>query len=98
MLTIAIILCYLLGLSLLLVISRKYSLAELCGYSFLIGMMLETFFLFFLDIANVRFTRSLLIGLNVFAIAAINGANYKNLLVLKNEWKMPSLEMKKINL
>ncbi len=98
MLTVGIILCYLLGLSLLLVISRKYSLPELVGYSFLIGIGLETFFLFFLDIAGVHYSQGVLIGLNVFFIVAICGANYKNLFPLKDELKKPDFSLKNINL
>ena len=97
MVTIALILCYLLGLSLLLAISRKYSLPEIVGYSFLIGMGLETFILFILDVINVRYSQGLLLGLNVFIIVAINGANYKNLLLLKNEFKLPPFDLKHIN-
>ncbi|MDB5281023.1 MAG: hypothetical protein JWO06_98 [Bacteroidota bacterium] len=97
MLTIALILCYLLGLSVLLAISRKFSLAELVGYSFLIGMGLETFFLFILDVINLHYSQGVLIGLNVFVIVAINGLNYKNLLVLKDEFKTPAFELKQIN-
>lgn len=98
MLTVGIILCYLLGLSLMLAISRKYSLAEVVGYSFLIGMGFETLFLFFLDVVGVQYSQGVLIGLNVFSIVAICGANYKNLLALKDEFKAPSLSIRDINL
>ncbi|MBP6731936.1 MAG: hypothetical protein KA149_07755, partial [Chitinophagales bacterium] len=98
MLTIGIILCYLLGLSLLLAISRKFSLAEMVGYSFLIGMGLETVFLFLLDIVGVRYSQGVLIGLNVFGIVAVCGANYKGLLQLKDEFKAPAFSLKDINL
>ena len=98
MLTVGIILCYLLGLSIMLVISRKYSLAEVVGYSFLIGMGIETFFLFFLDLVGVKYSSGVLIGLNVFAIVALCGANYKNLLTLKDELKIPPVSLKDINL
>ena len=64
MVAVGIIFCYLLGLAVLLIISRKYSLAELIGYSFLIGMGIETFFMFFLDIAGIKFSQGVLIGLN----------------------------------
>ncbi|MBL0310239.1 MAG: hypothetical protein IPP77_11345 [Bacteroidetes bacterium] len=97
MLTFAIILCYLLGVSLMLLISRKYTMAELVGYSFLLGIGFETVFLFLLDVLNIRYTPSLLIGVNVICIAAINAANYKNLLALKSEWKKPEITLKSIN-
>lgn len=97
MLLLGIILCYLLGLSILLLISRKYSLAELAGYSFLMGMGFETFFMFLLDIVGVKYSPSVLIGVNVFAIVALCGANYKSLLALKDEIKMPKLSLKDIN-
>ncbi len=98
MLTLGIILCYLLGVSVLLAISRKYTLAELIGYSFLIGIGIESFFLFVLDIVGILYSPTLLIGLNVTVILAINGANYRSLLRLKNEFKKPNLSLRHINL
>lgn len=97
MLLLAFILCYALGLSVLFAISRKYSLAELLGFSFLIGMGLETFLMFLLDVLNIRYSQGLLIGLNVVAIAAICGVNYKNLLQLKSEFKFPAITLRDIN-
>jgi hypothetical protein len=76
---VAILLCYLLGLAVLLIISRKYSLTELIGYSFLIGIGIETFFLFFLDIIGIKYSEGVLIGMNVFSIVALLGINFKNL-------------------
>lgn len=98
MLTLAIILCYLLGLSLMFLISRRYTIAEMIGYSFLLGIGFETVFLFVLDVLNILYSPSLLIGINVVSIAALNAANYKNLLGLKTEWKMPEFSLKSINL
>ena len=97
MLALGIILCYLLGLSVMLLINRKYLLAELIGYSFLIGIGLETVFLFLLDIVGVQYSVGALVGLNAISILAINGANYKGLLQLKDEFKMPSFDIKHIN-
>jgi hypothetical protein len=98
MLTLAIILCYLLGLSVMLLISRKYSLTEVIGYSFLIGMGLETFILFLLDVIHVQYSQGIIIGINLVAIAAINGGNYRNLLAIKNDFKLPTFDIKKIDL
>jgi hypothetical protein len=98
MLALAILLCYLLGLSVMLLISRKYSLTEIIGYSFLIGMGLETFILFLLDVVNVQYSQGIIIGINLAAIAAINGANYKNLLQLRTAFKAPDLSLKHIDL
>lgn len=98
MLTLGIVLCYLLGFSIMLAISRRYSLAELAGYSFLLGMGVETFFLFVLDVFGIRYSPAVLIGLNAAAIVAINGANYKALYNLREQTKMPSLALKDINL
>lgn len=97
MLAIGILLCYLLGLSVMLLINRRYMLAELVGYSFLIGIGIETFFLFALDLVGVQYSQSVLIGLNAAAILAVNGANYKGLLALKDEWRMPDFSLKNIN-
>jgi hypothetical protein len=79
MVVLALILCYLLGLAVLLMISRRYSIAELVGYSFLIGIGLETFFLFLLDIVGIKFSQGVLIGLNVAVTGALVGINYKKL-------------------
>lgn len=96
MLALGIILCYLLGASVMLLISRRYSLAEWVSFSFLIGMGLETFLLFLLDVVGIRYSAGLITGINIALIAGINGANYKNLLELK-EWKFPSFSWKDIN-
>lgn len=85
MVLVGLILCYLLGLSLLLVISRKYTLPEIVGYSFLLGIGFETVFLFLLDLVHIKYSQGVLIGVNVFAIALINGINYKNILALAKE-------------
>jgi len=98
MLTLAILLCYLSGLSILLAISRKHTLAELLGYSFLLGIGLESLFLFLLDVVGVRYSQGVLLGLNVGFIAAINGLNYKGLLALKTDFKAPSFALRDINL
>ncbi|MCX6200199.1 MAG: glycosyltransferase family 39 protein [Bacteroidetes bacterium] len=97
MLTLGIVLCYLLGLSVLLLISRKYSWAEVVGFSFLMGMGIETFFMFFLDIIGIRYSPTVLIGINVFSIVALCGANYKNLSLLKDEFKIPAFSIQQIN-
>lgn len=98
MLTVGILLCYLLGLSLMFVINRKYTLAEAVGYSFLIGMLVETFFLFVLDVVGIQYSQGILIGLNLLVIAVACGLNYKNLLTLKDELKAPAFSLKDINL
>ena len=97
MLTFAIILCYLLGLSILLLFSRRYTLPEMAGYSFLLGVGFETVFLFLLDVMNISYSQGLLVGINLALIGLLNGMNYKKLLQLKEEWKLPSLTWKDIN-
>lgn len=98
MLTIGIILCYLSGAAVLLAISRKYSLAELLGYSFLAGIGFQTLFLFLLDVVGIHYSQGILIGINAVFIAAVCGLNYKNLLALKDEWKAPAFSIQQINL
>lgn len=98
MLAVGILLCYVLGLSILLVFSRRYTLFELVGYSFLIGIGLETFFLFLLDVFGVKYSQGILIGINMVAIFTINGANYKSLILLKDEVKLPVFSLRSINL
>ena len=68
MLIIGIALCYLLGCSVLLKMDKKFSLAELFGFSFLIGIGLETVLLFLLDIMQVHYSQPILMGLNIAAI------------------------------
>jgi hypothetical protein len=97
MLLLAFILCYALGLSVMFTISRKYSLAELIGYSFLIGIGLETVGLFLLDVVHIQYSQGLILGLNLLCIAAICAANYKNLLQAKNEFHFPSFTLRDIN-
>lgn len=98
MLIYGIILCYLSGLAILLTISRKYSLAELLGYSFLAGIGLETFFLFVLDIVNIRYSVEVLSALNAAFVALIFSVNYKKFLQLKDEWRTPSFSLQQVNL
>lgn len=98
MLTVGIILCYLLGLSLMSLISRKYTIAEAVGYSFLIGMLVETFFLFVLDVVGIQYSQSILVGLNMLVIAAAIGLNYKNRHTFKYDIKTLDLSLKNINL
>ena len=98
MLTVGIILCYLLGLSLMSLISRKYTVAEAVGYSFLIGMLLETFFLFVLDVVGIQYSQSILVGLNMLVIAAAIGLNYKNRHTFKYDIKTLDIGIKNINL
>ena len=98
MLTISIILCYLSGASILLAVSRKYTLAELLGYSFLLGIGLESVFLFLLDVVGVQYSQPVLLGFNLTFIALVNGLNYKGLLALKSEFKAPSFALRDINL
>jgi len=72
MLIIGILLCYLTGCSVVMAVSRRFSLAEIIGYSFLVGMGVETIFLFLLDIVQLHYTSFLLIALNLFVIIALN--------------------------
>ncbi len=98
MLTLGIILCYLSGGAVLLAISRKYSFAEFLGYSFLAGIGFETFFLFLLDVVNVQYSQNILIGINILFIVTVCGVNFKNLMKLKDGWKLPSFSLQQINL
>ena len=71
MLLLGIALCYLLGYSVLLTISKKFTLPESIGFSFLIGIGLETVFLFLLDILQMHYSPPLLIGINLVLIVAL---------------------------
>lgn len=97
MLTFGIILAYLLGIAVMQLISRKYSLPEWVGFSFLIGMGLETVFLFLLDVVGVKYSAGVLIGLNLLTIVALLGINYKKLTAFSKEFKAPAITLKDIN-
>lgn len=97
MLTIGILLCYLLGLSVLLLISRKFSLAELVSYSFLVGIGIETCFLFALDVLNITYSQSILVILNLVFTGLFLLLNYKNLSEVKEAFKLPTLKTEQIN-
>ena len=85
MLILGIALCYLLGFSVLLKISKKFSLPEAIGFSFLIGIGLETVFLFVLDILQMHYSSTLLIGLNLAAIVALTYKYTLNMQDIKDE-------------
>ncbi len=68
MLIVGIILCYLLGYSVVLSVSKKFSWPEAAGFSFLIGIGIETVFLFVLDVVQLQYSQFLLIALNLLAI------------------------------
>jgi hypothetical protein len=72
MLIVGVLLCYLSGCSVVMAVSRRFSLAEITGYSFLVGMGLQTVFLFLLDIVQLHYTQFLLIALNLVVIIALN--------------------------
>lgn len=72
MLIAGMLLCYLLGCSVVMAISRKFSLIEILGFSFLIGIGLETVFLFLLDVVQLHYSQFLLIALNLVVIIALN--------------------------
>ena len=71
MLVLGILLCYLLGCAVLFAIDKKFKLPEIIGFSFLIGMGIETVFLFLLDVVQMHYSASLLIGLNLVCIVAL---------------------------
>jgi hypothetical protein len=79
MLFIGIALCYLLGLAVMLNISRKYDWLELIGNSFLIGIGCESIIMFLLDIAGIKFNQGVLIGVNVGLIVLLVGLASKKL-------------------
>jgi len=79
-------------------VSRKYTVAEAVGYSFLIGMLVETFFLFVLDVVGIQYSQSILVGLNMLVIAAAIGLNYKNRHTFKYDFKTLDIGIKNINL
>ena len=71
MLIVGIILCYLLGYAVLLTIDKRFEIPEALGFSFLIGIGLETVFLFLLDVFQVHYSQAALIGLNLLLIVLL---------------------------
>src|SRR5579862_953617 len=94
---IAILFCYLLGLSILFRISRDYTLPEILGYSFLIGIGTETVFLFLLNILGIHFTQGMIVLLNAIVIAALTSTDLKKLSSLKSKFSFPDLNYLRIN-
>jgi len=97
MLTVGILLCYLLGCSVVMTVSRKFSLAEIIGYSFLIGMGLETVFLFLLDVVQLHYTQFLLIALNLVVIIALNRKFPETLAAFKEKIANARTDLSSVN-
>lgn len=98
MLTVGIILCYLLGASLMLLISRRYTISELIGYSFLMGIAVESVIMLLYDVTGIKITPGSMIVANVLLTIAAIGINFKNLKELPTQFQLPKFELKKINL
>ena len=79
MIIFSIILFFLLGFSVLNLISDQFSIGEKIGYSMLIGLPLATFIFFVLSLLKVRVTAELLIYLSLTLIIIINIINFKSL-------------------
>ena len=85
MLIVGIILCYLLGYSVLLTIDKRFELPEALGFSFLTGIGIETVFLFLLDVFQVHYSQAVLIGLNLLAIVLLTYKDSLNAQVIKDK-------------
>ena len=84
MLLVGILLCYLLGCSVLFAIGKKYTLPEIIGFSFLIGIGIESVFLFVLDVVQMHYSTTILIGLNLLCIVALTYKYSVNVQYLKD--------------
>ena len=85
MLIVGIILCYLLGYSVLLTIDKQFELPEALGFSFLTGIGIETVFLFLLDVFQVHYSQPVLIGLNLLVIVLLTYRYSLNAQVIKDK-------------
>ena len=85
MLLVGILLCYLLGCSALFAINKKFTLPEIIGFSFLIGIGIESIFLFVLDVAQLHYSTTILIGLNLLCIVALTYKYSINVPYLKDK-------------
>jgi len=97
MLILGIALCYLLGCAVLLTIDRKFSLPEIAGFSFLIGIGLETVFLFLLDVMQIHYSQLLLTGLNLLVILLLTYKDPIHLQDVKDKLNKFKNEAKSIN-
>lgn len=97
MLIVGIILCYLLGCSVILAINRKFTLSEIAGYSFLIGIGFETVFLFLLDIFQLQYSQLLLVAINLVLILALNRQYALNLQAFKEKFAGLKVSSSSIN-
>ena len=80
----ALILAGLLGLSVINLISRDFQILEKIGFSFLVGIGIETVFMFILDVTGIRFTGTVLLLISIVCIAALN---YKLILSYKSTFE-----------
>jgi Dolichyl-phosphate-mannose-protein mannosyltransferase len=80
----ALILAGLLGLSVINLISRDFHILEKIGFSFLVGIGIETVFMFVLDVMGIRFTGGLLLLISIVCIAVLN---YKLILAYKSTFE-----------
>ena len=100
MIVFGLITAFFLGLSVIHFISRDFSILEKIGFSYIIGIGLETLFMFILDVMNIRFTGIILIFVSLICILALNYQNIKNIMgkISHFDFKLPKVNIKKIKL
>ncbi|MCS6934466.1 MAG: hypothetical protein NZM35_04850 [Chitinophagales bacterium] len=98
MLIVGLLLCYLLGASLMLLISRRYSLPELLGYAYLTGIATESVIMLLFDVAGIKITSGTMIVANVVLITAALAVNHKGIREGISQLKLPPLRLHNVNL
>lgn len=98
MIIFGIVLVFLLGISIINFISKNFTILEKIGLSFLVGIGIETVFMFILDIIQIDFNSNLLIIITIFFIIIINIINRPDIIHTAKKLKKQNLNVKKLNL
>lgn len=97
MLLLGILMVYLVGAGILVRISREFSLKELIAFSFLIGIAVETFFMFICDVIGFQFYTVVLFFASFAVIVACYDALYAYWLEKKKDIALPSFNLQRLN-
>jgi len=97
MILFGIIIVLILGFSIVNAISKKFSILEKIGLSFLLGIGFETFFMFILDVLTIKFNLFILIAISISLIILLNIKNINKFGLQIQKLKAIKTKAKKIN-